>query len=77
MLEKLVAKYSDIIKVAFRNVRKNGIDKINRLKSNGISEDDLKVCSEEIQQLADITITKNEKLQKERQPEINNFFHMR
>ena len=69
----MAANYSENAKIALRNVRKDGMDKIKRFKSDGMSEDKSQLWSEETQQLT--MIKEIEKLQKEKQVEINNFFH--
>ena len=48
-LAKLAANYSENAKIAIRNVRKDGMDKIKKFKSDGMSEDESQLWSEEIQ----------------------------
>ena len=72
-LAKLAANYSENAKIAVRNVRKDGMDKIKKFKSDGMSEDESQLWSEEIQQLTDSMIKEIEELQKEKQAEIINF----
>ena len=50
-LAKLAATFAENAKIAIRNVRKDGMDKIKKLKSEGMSEDDEKFWSEEVQNL--------------------------
>ena len=50
-ISKLAAQFAEQAKVSVRNVRKDGMDKIKKLKSEGISEDDEKFWSEEVQNL--------------------------
>ena len=68
------ANYSKNAKIAVRNVRKDVMDTIKKFKSDGMSEDEPQLWSEEIQQLT--MIKKIDELQKEKQAEINNFFPM-
>ena len=49
-ISKLAAQFAEQAKVSVRNVRKDGMDKIKKLKS-GMSEDDEKFWSEEVQNL--------------------------
>ncbi len=72
-LAKLAANYSENAKIAIRNVRKDGMDKIKKFKSDGMSEDEAQLWSEEIQELTDSMIKEIEELQKEKQAEIINF----
>ena len=72
-LAKLAANYSENAKIAVRNVRKDGMDKIKKFKSVGMSEDESQLWSEEIQELTDSIIKEIEELQKEKQEEIINF----
>ena len=72
-LAKLAANYSENAKIAVRNVRKDGMDKIKKFKSDGMSEDESQLWSEEIQKLTDSMIKEIEELQKEKQAEIINF----
>ena len=50
-ISKLAAQFAEQAKVSVRNVRKDGMDKIKKLKSEGMSEDDEKFWSEEVQNL--------------------------
>ena len=72
-LAKLAANYSENAKIAVRNVRKDGMDKIKKYKSEGMSEDESQLWSEEIQRLTDTIIKDIDELQKEKQAEIINF----
>jgi len=72
-LAKLAANYGESAKVAIRNVRKDGMDKIKKSKSEGMSEDEAQLWNEEIQKLTDLMINDIERLQKDKQAEIINF----
>ena len=53
-LRKVVGKYAEGAKIAVRNVRRDGMDQIKRLKAaNEMSEDDHKLWSDEIQAITD------------------------
>ena len=53
-LAKQVKKYSEEAKVAMRNIRRDGMDYVKKLKKNSeITEDDLKVAEKDLQKLTD------------------------
>ena len=72
-LAKLAATYAENAKIAIRNVRKDGMDKIKKFRSEGMSEDESQIWSDEIQSLTDKMILSIENLQKEKQSEIVTF----
>ena len=72
-LAKLAANYAENAKIAIRNVRKDGMDKIKKLRSEGMSEDGSQIWSDEIQTLTDKMTLSIESLQKEKQTEIVTF----
>ena len=72
-LAKLAASYAESAKIAIRNVRKDGMDKIKKLRSEGMSEDESQIWSDEIQAMTDKMTLSIESLQKEKQSEILTF----
>jgi ribosome recycling factor len=72
-LAKLSANYSENAKIAIRNVRKDGMDKIKKYKAGGMSEDEAQLWNEEIQTLTNEIIKVVEELQKDKQAEIMSF----
>ena len=72
-LAKLAATYAENAKIAIRNVRKDGMDKIKRLRAEGMSEDEVQIWSDDIQELTDKMTVSVEELQKEKQSEIVTF----
>ena len=72
-LAKLAATYAESAKIAIRNVRKDGMDKIKKLRSEGMSEDESQIWSDEIQTMTDKMTLSIESLQKEKQSEILTF----
>ena len=72
-LAKLAASYAENAKIAIRNVRKDGMDKIKKLRSEGMSEDEAQLWSNEIQDMTDKMTLSVESLQKEKQTEIVTF----
>lgn len=55
-LTKVAAQYAESARVAVRNVRRDGMDQIKKAKSDGMSEDDQKFWSDEVQSLTDKAI---------------------
>jgi ribosome recycling factor len=52
-LTKVAAQYAESAKVAIRNVRRDGMDQIKKAKAAGMSEDDQKMWSDEVQEMTD------------------------
>ena len=69
-LSKLAGTYAEQARVAVRNVRRDGMDKIKKLNNDSMSDDDAKIWSEEIQQITDSTISMIDKTLQEKQSEI-------
>ncbi len=69
-LTKVAAQYAESAKVAIRNVRRDGMDQIKKAKSNGMSEDDQKMWSDEVQELTDKAIAAVDKQLEQKQAEI-------
>ena len=69
-LAKVAGQYAEQAKIAVRNVRKDGMDKLKKIKSEGISEDDFKLWSDEIQDLTDTAIKDIEQMVLSKQSEI-------
>lgn len=65
---KMTGKYAEHAKVAIRNVRRDGMDEIK--KADGISEDDQKRMSEEVQKLTDAKVKLADELQAAKEAEI-------
>ena len=55
-LTKVAAQYAENARVAIRNVRRDGMDQLKKMKSDGMSEDDHKVWADEVQDLTDAAI---------------------
>ncbi|MFP1646414.1 ribosome recycling factor [Pontitalea aquivivens] len=69
-LTKVAAQYAEHARVAIRNVRRDGMDQIKKAKGNGMSEDDQKVWSDEVQDLTDTFIAQVDKALEGKQAEI-------
>ena len=72
-ISKLAAQFAEQARVSVRNVRKDGMDKIKKFRSEGMSEDESQLWNDEIQELTDKMILSVESLQKEKQTEIITF----
>lgn len=69
-LTKVAAQYAEHARVAIRNVRRDGMDQIKKAKIAGMSEDEQKIWSDEIQELTDKAIVAVDKLLETKQQEI-------
>ncbi len=70
-LTKIAGKYSENSKVAVRNIRRDAMDEIKKLKKdNAISEDDEKRFENEIQKLTDEAIKKIDSLLASKEKDI-------
>ncbi|WP_137112271.1 ribosome recycling factor [Rhodobacter sp. SY28-1] len=69
-LTKVAAQYAESAKVAIRNVRRDGMDQIKKAKAQGMSEDDQKFWSDEVQDLTDKAIAAVDKALEAKQAEI-------
>lgn len=55
-LARVAAQYAESARVAVRNVRRDGMDQVKKMKADGMSEDDQKYWSEVIQESTDTAI---------------------
>ena len=69
-LTKLAANYAENARIAVRNVRRDGMDQIRKGKTSGMSEDDQKIWSDEIQNVTDSRIVKIDNALETKQAEI-------
>lgn len=70
-LVKIAGKYAEQNKVAIRNIRRDALDDVKKLKKdNAISEDDEKRYSNEIQKLTDDSIKKIDDLLAQKEKDI-------
>ncbi|NBO20748.1 MAG: ribosome recycling factor [Rhodobacteraceae bacterium] len=69
-LSKVAAQYAESAKIAIRNVRRDGMDQIKKAKSAGMSEDDQKMWSDEVQELTDKAIAAVDRALEAKQAEI-------
>ncbi len=70
-LTKIASKYAENNKVAIRNLRREALDEVKKLKKdNAISEDDEKRYENEIQKLTDDSIKKIEEMLAQKEKDI-------
>jgi ribosome recycling factor len=71
-LAKLAGHYAEQARVAVRNVRRDGMEQLKRLKTH-MAEDDQKLWHDEIQELTDAAIKKIDTALNSKQEEIMQF----
>ncbi|MFV2052854.1 ribosome recycling factor [Aliiroseovarius sp. YM-037] len=69
-LSKVAAQYAEHARVAVRNVRRDGMDQLKKLKADGMSEDDHKIWTDEVQDLTDRSIQAIDSALEQKQEEI-------
>ncbi|MEM0976692.1 MAG: ribosome recycling factor [Pseudomonadota bacterium] len=69
-LAKVAAQYAENARIAVRNVRRDGMDQVKKMKSDGMSEDDQKYWSEVIQESTDVAIKNIDAALEAKQDEI-------
>jgi ribosome recycling factor len=69
-LTKVAAQYAESARVAVRNVRRDGMDRIKKAKAAGMAEDDQKLWADEVQALTDKAIAAVDKALEAKQAEI-------
>ena len=69
-LSKLAGNFSENARIAVRNVRKDGMDKLKKMKLDNLSEDDHKIYSGEVQEITDRVIKEIDSALQIKQDEI-------
>ncbi len=69
-LSKVAAQYAESARIAIRNVRREGMDRIKKAKASGMGEDDQQIWHEEIQALTDKAVSEIDKALDKKQEEI-------
>ena len=69
-LVKKVKAEVEVAKVAIRNIRKDANEKIRKLKSDGVSEDEMKTGENEVQKLTDAYIVKIDQMSDAKEKDI-------
>ncbi|WP_445943348.1 ribosome recycling factor [Roseicyclus sp.] len=69
-LTKVAGNYAEQARVSIRNLRRDGMDQIKKAKTKGMSEDDVKLWEEEVQELTNGHIAKVDAALETKQAEI-------
>ena len=69
-LTKVAGSYAENARVSIRNVRRDGMEQLKKAKADGMSEDENKLWSEEIQELTDDYIKQVDAALETKQAEI-------
>ena len=69
-LTKVAGSYAENARVSIRNVRRDGMDQVKKAKAAGMSEDEQKLYTDEIQELTDAAIAKVDAALDTKQEEI-------
>ena len=69
-LTKVAGQYAESARIAIRNVRRDGMDQLKKAKAAGMSEDEHKLWSEEIQSMTDAQIKQVDAQLEHKQAEI-------
>jgi ribosome recycling factor len=69
-LTKVASQYAENARVAIRNIRRDGMDRIKKAKNDGMSEDDQKYWESEVQELTDQYIEAVDQALETKQSEI-------
>ncbi|MEM8595623.1 MAG: ribosome recycling factor [Pseudomonadota bacterium] len=69
-LTKVAGQYAEQARVAIRNVRRGGMDQVKKAKAAGMSEDDQKIFTDEIQEITDEAIKRVDEALEAKQAEI-------
>ena len=69
-LSKVAAQYAENARISVRNVRRDGMDQLKKAKTDGMSEDDNKIWSDEVQDLTNKSIAAIDAALENKQSEI-------
>jgi ribosome recycling factor len=69
-LAKVAGQYAEHARVAVRNVRRDGMDRLKKAKAAGMAEDDHKLYTDEVQEMTDRAIKKIDAALESKQEEI-------
>ena len=69
-LTKVVRKYAEEARVAVRNVRRDALDDLKKLKGKEISEDDFKRQEDSLQKLTDKNVKEIDDMTKQKEAEV-------
>ena len=69
-LSRVAAQYAESARVAVRNVRRDGMERLKKALADGMSEDDNKIWHDEVQELTDSAISAVDSALQTKQSEI-------
>ena len=69
-LSRVAGQYAESARIAVRNVRRDGMDRLKKALADGMSEDDNKIWSDEVQELTDGAIEAVDSALETKQSEI-------
>lgn len=69
-LARVAGGYAENARVAVRNVRRDGMDRLKKAKAAGMSEDDHKLWQAEVQEMTDTHIKRIDEMLEQKQEEI-------
>lgn len=69
-LSKVASQYAEATRISIRNIRKDGMDILKKAKSDGLSEDEVVLWSDEIQELTNQFIAKTDETLETKKSEI-------
>jgi len=69
-LSRVAGQFAESARIAVRNVRRDGMEQLKKALADGMSEDDNKIWSEEVQDLTDSAITAVDSALETKQSEI-------
>ncbi|MDE2674526.1 MAG: ribosome recycling factor [Paracoccaceae bacterium] len=69
-LSKVASQYAENTRISIRNIRKDGMDILKKAKSDGLSEDEVILWSDEIQDLTNQFIAKTDETLETKKSEI-------
>ena len=69
-MAKIAGKLAEQARIAVRNIRRDGMEQLRKLKADGMSEDDHKIWQDEIQGLTDQFVSKIEQMLARKEGEI-------
>ena len=69
-LSKVAAQYAEQARISIRNIRRDGMDQIKKLRADGMSEDDQKFWEDEVQELTNSYVANIDSLLNNKQGEI-------
>lgn len=69
-LSKVASQYAENTRISIRNIRKDGMDILKKAKTDGLSEDEVVLWSDEIQELTNQFIAKTDETLETKKSEI-------